>query len=860
MPDIQQEIRDWLHAQPDWLQQAAEILLTKGSAAEPDIESLVERLKTSEGRQVTSHRSFAGLSPAPAPATDLRLLEIGDISGIENLGPRSPLAFGAGNLCVMYGPNGSGKSGYTRLLKKACGKPRATELKPNVFQPLPAERKCRISFQVAGAAQQVEWPANGAPVDQIRSVDIFDSDAAVSYLTEETTASYTPPSVSLFEALAVVCDRIKAQLQAQQDRLTRELPAVPAEYAATQAGAAYGALKSDLSEAEIQSIIEWREEDRQALEQLTERLKPGDLAALAREKRNTKAQAQQLVSLLEEVAAAFGEKGLVSIRAMRAEAINRRRIATQSAQVASAKLDGIGSETWRALWEAARAYSQIAYPGKQYPATDDALCVLCHQNLGLEAKLRLQDFENFVQGKLEAEAETAEKAYRQALDEMPAALTAAEIATRCQAADLTEESWTEALGDFWGRVSKARHALLGGEFTEAAMAVVLPAGVIAKLTARADSLAREAAQHDLDAQSFDRKKAEAGRVELEAQRWVSQQSVAIRAEITRLQQVGTFESWKRLANSYGITVKAGEVAQQVITTAFVDGFNRELKALGAARIKVELFKTRTEKGRALHRLRLKGTQTDHDLPGAVLSDGERRIVGLAAFLADVAEKPHVAPFVFDDPISSLDHDFEWCVAVRLAQLAKNRQVLVFTHRLSLYGAMEDAARKLGEEWKQDHLHQHCIESFSGVAGHPVDQAAWMAKTTKANNLLLMRLGEAKKAGENFGADAFRNLAQGICSDFRKLLERTVEDDLLNSVVKRHRRSVTTDNKLAALSRIDLTDCKFIDELMSKYSCYEHSQSPETPVFIPEEAELRADLESLKMWREDFKKRQAQANP
>ena len=259
-----------------------------------------------------------------------------------------------------------------------------------------------------------------------------------------------------------------------------------------------------------------------------------------------------------------------------------------------------------------------------------------------------------------------------------------------------------------------------------------------------------------------------------------------------------------------------------------------------------------EKGKALHKLRLKGAQSGQDLPESVLSEGERRIVGLAAFLADVSEQPHVAPFVFDDPISSLDHEFEWFVALRLAELARSRQVLVFTHRLSLYGAMEDAAKKIGDEWKRQHLHQHCIESFSGVAGHPADQAAWTANTTKANNILLTRLGEAKRAGEASGAASYRNLAQGICSDFRKLLERTVEDDLLNQVVRRHRRSVTTDNRLAPLPHISEADCKFIDDLMSKYSCYEHSQSSETPSFIPEEPELREDLESLKKWREDFK--------
>ncbi len=860
MPNIQQEIRDWLHEQPDWLQQAAELLLSSVRASDTDIQNLVALLKTPEGQQVTSHRAFDALAPMPSPASELRLLEIGDISGIENLGPRSPLGFGTGNLCVIYGHNASGKSGYTRLLKKACGKPRATELKPNVFQPPPAERKCRIGYQVAGIAQQVEWPANGAPVEQIRTVDIFDTDAALSYLTYETAASYTPPSVTLFEALAAVCDRAKAKLQTEQNGLVSGLPALPMEYAATAAGIAYSALKLDLDEATVQGITQWREDDRQALDRLTERLKAVDPAALARTKRNTKAQIEQLATLLRDAVAALSQERLTAIRTLRAEALVKRRTATESAKVASSKLDGIGADTWRALWEAARAYSQTAYPGRDYPVTEDALCVLCHQELDQQAQQRLRNFEGFVQGQLETEAKAAEDAYRRALDRLPVALTEDQIATRCQAAGLAEDTWARRLGEYWGEVGKACDALLRGVADEPATAVAPPNAMLDELSKRAEGLERDAVQHDQDAKTFDRVQASKDKLNLEARRWTAQQSTAVRAEIIRLRKFAECEAWKNSANSREISIEAGKIAERVITQAFVDRFNRELSALGASRIKVELCKTRTEKGKALHKLRLKGAQTDQDLPESVLSDGERRIVGLAAFLADVAEQPHVAPFVFDDPISSLDHEFEWYVAVRLAELAQNRQVLVFTHRLSLYGAMEDAAKKVGEDWKKKHLQQHCIESFSGTAGHPADQAAWNANTTKANNILLTRLDDARTAGEASGADAYRNIAQAICSDFRKLLERTVEDDLLNQVVRRHRRSVTTETRLARLPHISQADCKFIDDLMSKYSRYEHSQSSETPSFIPEEAELRGDLESLKKWREDFNKRPTGANP
>src|SRR3546814_6032820 len=41
-------------------------------------------------------------------------------------------------------------------------------------------------------------------------------------------------------------------------------------------------------------------------------------------------------------------------------------------------IPGVGGETWRALWEAARRYSeQTAYPGAPFPPTGDEACVLC---------------------------------------------------------------------------------------------------------------------------------------------------------------------------------------------------------------------------------------------------------------------------------------------------------------------------------------------------------------------------------------------------------------------------------------------------------------------------------------------------
>ncbi len=45
--------------------------------------------------------------------------------------------------------------------------------------------------------------------------------------------------------------------------------------------------------------------------------------------------------------------------------------------------------------------------------------------------------------------------------------------------------------------------------------------------------------------------------------------------------------------------------------------------------------------------------------GKVLSEGEHRCVALAAFLAELSTIDAQSAIVFDDPVSSLDHQFSF---------------------------------------------------------------------------------------------------------------------------------------------------------------------------------------------------------
>lgn len=858
MDDLKSEITTWLHKQSSWLQEAANRILKKGDLDFDDIKEVLVLLKNEDRQKKSNISTFQGLTFSESTGANLRIESIGEIKGIDRLNPRNPLAFGEGNLAVVYGHNGSGKSGYARIFKKICGKPRAKDLKSNIFKEPPQEQSCTIKYDYNGNKKSAKWNVNESPVLDLVAVDIFDADEAGFYLTGETVVSYTPPQVSLFEKLATACDQIQQELRTEQEKLISKKPTLPERFKKTRIGNIYNTTDS-ITASDLTEITSWNDENQKNLDQLRERINGADRNKLALAKEKKKISLDGLLESIKKAHTLLESKAVDDIQNLKISAKRKREIAIKDVKVqtGTAKLEGVGSELWRALWEAAKEYSvKEAYPGKEFPVTHPkSHCVLCHQELNIDAAKRMEDFDEFLKGKLEAEAKTAEKELADALQELPDIPNDELLELQCNEVGLDEDQ-VSIIKANWKAIKLKCEEISNSVPDKEIKGLEPPILLFNSLEILSKSIQEQIIQHQEDAKAFDSKKVEKEVLELEAKNWTSQQREAIKEEVKRLEKVAKLEHQKGMANSRGISIKAGKISKKAITDAYIKRFNAELTELGAKRIQVELVKERIERGRIMHKIKLRDVEQQDDNSTAVLSDGERRIVALAAFLADVVGRPEPTPFIFDDPISSLDHDFEWEVAMRLAKLATERQVIVLTHRLSLYGVLEDAEKVVRNNTgtSKKNIEQRCIESFSNSTGHPADEQAWTQNTTKANNTLITRLEQAKKFWDSGDSKNYKIHAQAICSDFRKLLERTVENDLLHEIVKRHRRSVMTQNKLIGLVQIKKEDCEFIDELMTKYSKYEHSQSSEIPVEIPDEQSLRQDLEKLRDWRIEFKKR------
>lgn len=844
------DLNAWFKDRPRWMQEAASLLLTKDRLAEQDIVALLDRcLQEADSEGPATAASFPADAFLAQSASALRLCTIGNVKGINALAPRCPLDFGLDNMAVVYGGNGSGKSGYVRILKHVCGARNPGALHPNVFKDDGSTQSAEIKYSIDNQERQVSWSTSDGVQADLRPVDIFDADCGRMYLESESEVTYEPPALLFFSDLIAVCELVARRIDGQLGRYISKKPQLPSEYADTAAGKWYASLSATTPSEEIATHTKWESESDTCVAGLEKRLAEKAPADRAKELLAKKGHAEGLIQGIEGLLPKLTDENCRRILRLKKDKLIKREAAQAAATkvFSGAPLEGIGTDAWKLLWEHARRYSEDhAYRGQAFPYLDaEARCVLCHQPLSDDARQRLISFEEFIKGQAERDAKVAEKALEDAMSSIGDISTDQAIKTQCDAGGVTYQGDMPPIVKSVDALRQRKEKLLEVDTVDELPQVPDCSAWLQETKKVASGYAEAATACQEDAASDTRPQLEIQLRELKARKWVSEQSDAIREEIDRLKSVDRLEKAKRLTDTRGLSRKKGESAEALITEAFVKRFRDELAALGASRIKVELVKKRVEHGRVLHELRLAKARSG--APRDVLSEGEHRVVSLAAFLADVTGKQQPAPFVCDDPISSLDQDFEEAVVQRLVRLSSDRQVIVFTHRVSLLVLLQEYGRREGREPKVT-----CVRCEPWGTGEPGDTPLFAKKPDKALNALLNEnLAKARKAHDEEGQTAYAPLAKSICSDFRILLERMIECELLADVVQRFRRAVNTQGKLDKLARITAEDCKFFDNMMTKYSRYEHSQPNEAPVAPPAPDELKADLEALRDWRTAF---------
>lgn len=834
MGDIQYRIVEWLNSLKGWQIELAYKLLTNHELDDSAIKDVITILKN--GEQVDK-KDFPNVGISIEGST-ITLSSIDSIENIEQLSPRNPLKFAEQGITVVYGKNGTGKSGYTRILKKICGKPHSRNLSGNIYNPNDNTGKCNISYLYNGEKRTCNWEINAPAIEDLRVVDIFDTDTGLSYLKEANTVSYIPPIIMFFADFSKYHDIIKERLSAEKESLKSKLPTPPVELSQTTfIRNIYRAPNLDLSK------FVWTEHDEETLLSLEQKLKTPDLYKAAQEIREKKRTIDSLIKEINEAAEKVTQQCKDEITNL-ADDVTRKEQAVHDAGKALndiSKLDGIGTESWKQLWLAAKEYASHEAYKNDHKLYLQERCVLCHQILDDEAKKRLYSFDSFITNELSQKSIIAKKAFDDRINALPLAQTQDTIVNKCIASGL-DRDWGIQIFDVWTRICNNGEAIRDNKPIINISEEVRTA--LSALQAKSKLYETDAIKYEADAKLFDRDTALRQLLELKSQKWATEQLESLKSEKIRQEQLIMYDSWMSQTNTRNITSKANEIGDLVITQGFVDRFNAELQKLGADKIRVEFVK-QNNKGTTRHILKI--ANKDHDNPAYILSEGEARIIALAAFLADVTGGNNNNPFIFDDPISSLDQTYEEKTVKRLVELSENRQIIVFTHRLSLLGQLIEIT--------EGKINPVGIRKEHWGTGEIGDTPLFAKKPDKAlRKIAQEQLTTARKVYEQNGYEAYYPYGKMICSDLRILIERIVEIYLLADIVQRYRLAVNTKGKVENLAKVNVDDCAMINKFMTKYSYYEHSQPIEAPIEIPRPDDIKQDIEELLSWIDEFCKR------
>jgi ABC-type cobalamin/Fe3+-siderophores transport system ATPase subunit len=282
-----------------------------------------------------------------------------------------------------------------------------------------------------------------------------------------------------------------------------------------------------------------------------------------------------------------------------------------------------------------------------------------------------------------------------------------------------------------------------------------------------------------------------------------------------------------------------------VSQELAESLNREFKLLGVGTLHVSL-KSRSDKGKALHKLKLELPQIRN--PAEILSEGEQRAIAIGSFLAEVGLSGGKGGIVFDDPVSSLDHRRRERVAKRLVEEATQRQVIVFTHDIYFLCLLAEEAKLAAVPIATQSMTRR-VEGFGVIDPELPFEGKRTGKRIKALKTLQQKIAKLYRDGEE---QEHQKQTVGAYFRLRMTWERAVEEVLLREVILRFRKGVETQ-RLAGVV-VEDGDYAQVYAGMARCSNYAHDKALQGGTAVPDPDELLADIMALDTWRERIEKR------
>lgn len=854
--DAFQEILEWAKKRPSWQRDALRRLVSQGILSPTDLDELEEICLNPESEfDPISNNHIRSENSFDKPVS---LVAIDNPLGINALALDQSLTFSPSGLSIVYGDNGSGKSGYVRILKHACRSRDAnTDILHDINSSAPPIQSATIRYQVGNESYKLDWSPSDTTHFELPSVSIFDARSANIHVQAENNVAFIPFPMEVMEELANACDELRNRIDRRISEIESRTPSSIRNHALADNSSAGSFLNSISHRSNLETLdllVTLSDSDKRRLATLESDLAQDPKKVTAKLSNLKTRLCSQFHSLLKMVECASEDscKAIEILRKKHHRAVQVSKVASESL-FSSSPLPDIGGNVWRALWEAARKYSnQCAYPQKDFPSAEVGdLCVLCQQPLRQEAIQRRLTFEEFVRDTAKSDEENAKSALSKALESIqkhtqPRAFTlefTSLIKNELENDELAEQVRRAILHS----AMRIRALLRGGEIST--RVAYHPKQEIENHIDELDKRIKQLSSGDstpvreklLD--EFHGLKDRSRLVDLKAD---------IVSEIRRRKQIDALKKAAKTTAKRIVTNKNKELSDKLVTDALRGRFAREVEKLKIGANPLELRKIRDKNAQSFFQVEFVGLRGR--AVGEVLSEGEHRCVALAAFLAELVTSREYSGIVFDDPMSSLDHRHRKNVARRLVEEAAHRQVVIFTHDLSFLFEVKREA-----EGQEINLHYQNVHRRADRPGHVANELPMRAKTAPSMaHAIQKELKDAKGSFDTWSDTKRTIFCKGVIEQLREAWDRVIAD-FIQPVLGRF------DNQIKGSSLYRLLDlthedvvlittarARLSEELHAMAECH----NPETVTH----QELCDEVKEILKWIENMKTRPKTAKP
>jgi AAA domain-containing protein len=701
MPTVVDQIRAWAAQLDYWERMALEMVATGKELIEADYQALLDYHMQDAGLvQMPTRPKVEFSRPSTAETrTSYKLERLFNLRNVNALPANQELRFGP-QLTLVYGNNGAGKTGYTRPLGCAAfARGDRYVLSNATVSPDPKSvPQADIEVSRNGVPTVVTW-TRGKSCSELQGFYVFDNTSSSVHLTRSNPLSISPSGLSLLTRLADVTDEVRFRLKVVLEQRNKTVDFGPLFTGASKVATHISTLGASTDLVELQKLATLTPDEHSRILQLQReivQLKAQDVPKRVASLRQGSRDLRSLLSFLAVSELSVGDEATSVVEHLVTNLQRTRQDAERSGaeQFKSSFFTEVGTETWREFVAAARSLAESeGKRGAAYPSHEDR-CLLCRQALSDEAIDLIQRLWGFLASDSTAQFGLAQGACKSKIRELEGVSMgyfAEDSGTRRLLIDLAPDLATaveKQIVVYSERRSELISALQKGSLgpvTELALSSA------EKITAIIKS--RELVAEMLEGENASSKlnRLENELRELEHREMLAEQLPAIKAQVEAKRWVN--KGRQALGSTRNITTKHNELFQELVTERFIKLFESNLARFNQSlRIAVDV---RGHKGETVRQIVLCRDAFPTAYPiESILSEGEKQAVALADFLTEAALDEGCTGMILDDPVSSFDLGARKNVALQLAELARTRQIIVFTHDLAFLYDLKAHAKDL----------------------------------------------------------------------------------------------------------------------------------------------------------------------